>query len=155
MTNNDILKKLRYAFDFGDDKMISLFKNAGFETNRAEISDWLKKEEDEAYKPINDTKLAYFLNGFIVDRRGKKDGQEIVSEKSLNNNLILRKLKIALELKDEDLIEILKLVDFKVSKPELSAFFRNPEHKHFRPCKDQILRRILFGLETKYRKKED
>jgi uncharacterized protein YehS (DUF1456 family) len=65
--------------------------------------------------------------------------------------MIFMKLKIALSLKAEDVMAILELADFKISKHELSAFFRKPDHKHYRDCKDQILRNFLKGLQLKYR----
>lgn len=151
MNNNDILKSLRYTFDYGDDQMIKLFKQGGRETDREEVSNWLKKEEDEAYKPIYDIDLAAFLNGFIIKHRGKQDGKEPVPEKRLNNNTIFRKLKIALELKDADILQILDDADFRFSKHELSAIFRKPTQSQYRDCKDQVLRYFLRGLQVKYR----
>jgi uncharacterized protein YehS (DUF1456 family) len=151
MNNNDVLRSIRYTFDFGDDKMMVLFGKAGLEVTRTEVCAWLKKEDDPDYKGIYDVQLATFLNGFIIDKRGKKEGEEPVAEKKLNNNIVLRKLKIALNLKDEDMLAILQLADFKLSKPELSAFFRNPNQSQYRPCKDQILRVFLQGLKMKYR----
>lgn len=67
------------------------------------------------------------------------------------NNDVLKKLRIALELKDTDMIEIFKLGEFDISKSELSAFFRKKDHKHYRKCGDQILRRFLTGLANKNR----
>jgi len=151
MNNNDILRSLRYTFDFGDDKMIALFEEGGHTTSRAEVSSWLKKEDDPDFKPIYDKELAAFLNGLIIDKRGKKDDQKPQPEKSLNNNTIFRKLKIALALKDEDILEILVLADFRFSKHELSALFRSPSQSQFRPCKDQVLRNFLRGLQLKLR----
>lgn len=150
MTNNDILRRLRFTFDFNDTKMIDLFGMAGQQVTRAQISDWLKKDEDPAYLKLNDHQLATFLNGFITDKRGKKEGKQPLPEKRLNNNVIFRKLKIALNLKDEDILEILNLADMRISKHELSAFFRNPEQNQYRPCEDQILRNFLHGLQIKY-----
>jgi uncharacterized protein YehS (DUF1456 family) len=95
--------------------------------------------------------LAMFLNGFIKDRRGKKEGSQPEPEKSLSNNLILRKLKIALNLKDEDILSLLTLAGREVSKHEISAFFRHPEQNQYRVCKDQILRNFIQGLQMKYR----
>lgn len=69
----------------------------------------------------------------------------------MNNNEILRKIKIALELKDTDMIEIFELANFKVSKSEVSAFFRRQDHKNFKHCGDQMLRRFLEGLTKKFR----
>jgi uncharacterized protein YehS (DUF1456 family) len=131
--------------------MIELFKLVGRNVTRAQVSDWLKKEEDPEQKNLQDIDLATFLNGFIIDKRGKKDGPQQEPEKTLNNNIILRKLKIALNLKDTDLLELLQLADLRVSKHELSAFFRKPSHSHYRPCKDQILRNFLHGMQKKYR----
>lgn len=152
MLNNHILRRIRYTFDFNDDKMIALFKSGGLEATRAEISDWLKKDDDPDFKLLHDVDLAAFLNGLINHFRGKKDGPQPSPEKRLNNNIILRKLKIALNLIDEDMIAVLDLAGVKISKHELSAFFRKPDHQHYRTCKDQFLRNFLQGLQMKYRK---
>jgi len=151
VTNNDILRRIRYAFDFGDSKMIAIFAKANYPVSREQISDWLKKEDDPAFKKCNDTQLALYLNGLIIDRRGAKDGPQPEAEKRLTNNIIFQKLRIALNLKAEDIVEILLLADFKISKHELSAFFRKPDNKHYRLCKNQILRNFLKGIQLKYR----
>lgn len=151
MTNNDVLRRLRYVFDFDDDKMIKIFGLTGIEVTRAEISDWLKKDDDPAYQRCTDQQMASFLNGLIIDRRGKQDGPQRAPEHRLGNNLTFMKLKIALNLKAEDVLEILKLADFTMSKHELSAFFRKPGHKHYRECQDQVLRNFLQGIQLKYR----
>ena len=151
MTNNDILRRIRYVFDFSDSKMIKLFSLVEVQVTREQISDWLKREEDPAYQNCSDILLASFLNGLIVDNRGKKEGAQPEPEKRLNNNIIFRKLKIALNLKDADILELMSLAGLHISKHELSAFFRKPGHKHYRPCKDQILRNFLKGVQLKYR----
>lgn len=153
MNNNDILRRLRYTFNFNDDKMIELFALADQEVTRSEVSNWMKKDDDPDFKELYDKDLAVFLNGFIVDKRGKKDGQAPVNEKSLNNNIIFRKLKIALNLTDDDILDILELADMRFGKHELSALFRNPNQSQFRPCKDQVLRNFIHGLQVKYRDK--
>lgn len=151
MTNNDILRRVRYIFDFNDDKMISLFGLADYEVTRAQVSDWMKQEDDPVFKKLSDTQLAIFLNGLIIDKRGKKDGPQPEPEKNLTNNAIFMKLKIALNLQSEDILEIMDLSDFRMSKHELSAFFRKSGHKHYRECKDQILRIFLKGLQLQHR----
>ncbi len=151
MTNNDVLRRIRYTFDFSDSKMIAIFGLADLQVTRGEISNWLKKDDDPAFQECSDTQLAIFLNGLINDKRGKKDGPQHEPEKRLTNNIIFMKLKIALNLKAEDVLEILGLADFHLSKHELSAFFRRPDHKHYRACKDQILRNFLKGVQLKYR----
>jgi len=151
VTNNDILRRLRYTFDYDDSKMMALFALADLEVTREQVSNFLKKDDDANYQACNDTQLATFLNGLINDKRGKKDGPQPEPEKRLTNNIIFRKLRIALDLKDDDVLEILALAPFAMSKPELSALFRKAGHKHYRACKDQILRNFLKGLQHKYR----
>jgi len=151
MTNNDILRRIRYTFDLSDSSMIAIFGLADCQVTREQISDWLKKEDDPAYQKCNDTKFAIFLNGLIIDKRGKKEGEQPAPEKRLNNNIIFVKLKIALNLKAEDICEIMALANFPVGKHELSAFFRRPSHKHYRECQDQMLRNFLKGVQLKYR----
>ena len=123
MTNNDILRRIRYAFDFNDKKMMKIFALADYDASREEISNWLKKEDDEAHVGIYDKYLAIFLNGLINLNRGKREGEQPKPEKTLNNNLILRKLKIALTLTDEDIVEYLKLVDLRESVSMRSMLF--------------------------------
>jgi uncharacterized protein YehS (DUF1456 family) len=151
MTNNDVLRRIRYIFDYNDTTMITIFELAELKVSREQISDWLKKDDDPAYKALSDTQLAIFLNGLINHKRGKKDGPQPAPEKKLNNNIIFRKLKIALNLKEEDTLAILELANLPISKHELSAFFRRADHKHYRACKDQVLRNFLKGLQLKYR----
>ena len=150
MKNNDVLRRIRYTFNFDDSKMITIFGLAGLEVTRAEVSDWLKKEEDPEHRKLNDKQLAIFLNGLINDKRGKKDGPQPEPETTLNNNIIFRKLRIALNLQAEDVLKLVNQADFRMSKHELSAFFRKPGHKHYRECKDQVLRYFLKGVQTKY-----
>ncbi len=151
MTNNDVLRRIRYIFDLSDSAMMAVFGLGSCEATREQVSDWLKKEEDPAYKEISDTQLASFLNGLIIDKRGKKEGPQPAPEKRINNNIIFLKLKIALNLQADDVYEIMELADFSLSKHEISAFFRKPDHKNYRACKDQVLRNFLKGLELKYR----
>lgn len=151
MNNNDILRRIRYTFNLSDSKMIAIFGQADHKVTREEVSDWLKKDEDPAFKPCVDVVLAIFLNGFINDKRGKKEGDQPRPEARLNNNIILRKLRIALDLKEEGMLEILGISNIRISKHELSAFFRKPDHKHYKKCKDQFLRNFLSGMQKKYR----
>lgn len=152
MTNNDVLRRIRYAFDFDDSKMISIFGQADHVMTREQISNWLKKDEDPDFEVLSDLNLAIYLNGLINDRRGRKEGAQVQPEKRINNNIILRKLKIALDLQADDILRILAISGLEISSHELSAFFRKPDHKHFRKCKDQILRNFVDGIQQEYRK---
>ena len=151
MNNNDVLRRIRYTFNFDDSKMMAVFGLGGLEVTRAEISDWLKKDDDPDYQKCSDQQLATFLNGLIVDKRGKKDGPQPEPEKQLSNNIVFRKLKIALNLQADEVLSLVNQADFRISKHELSAFFRKPGHKHYRECKDQVLRNFLKGMQLKYR----
>ena len=150
MNNNDVLRRLRYTFNYNDNQMIALFSSAGVTVTREKVSQWLKKDDDADFVSCFDVDLAAFLNGFINEKRGKKDGDQAVPEKRLTNNVILTKLKIALNLKAEELIELLNTVGFRLNKPELSAFSRKTDHKHYRECKDQVLRNLLQAIDKKY-----
>ena len=114
MTNNYYLRRLRYTFAFTDTKMLELWALAGEAVTRQQVSAWLKKDDDPDYVRCSDREFSSFLNGFINDKRGQKeDGTLAVVEDHLNNNIIFMKLKIALNLKAEDIIEILEDFLFK------------------------------------------
>ena len=153
MTNNDILRRIRYMFDFSDLKIIAIFKLVNSDVNKANVRDWLKKKDDPLLKELTDKELATFLNGLIIETRGRREGPQPEPEDRLNNNIIFRKLKIALDLKADDILDLFALTDQKLSKHELSAFFRKPDHKSYRPCMDQYLRNFLTALQTKYSNK--
>jgi len=151
MTNNDILRRVRYTLDLNDASMIEIFGLGDFIAKRSDVNDWLKKEDDPLYIELDDQLLATFLNGLIILKRGKREGEQTIAEKELSNNLILRKLKIAFNLKTDDIIELFNLVDKKISPHELSAFLRSPEQKQYRICNDQYLRNFIHGLQVKFR----
>ena len=151
MTNNDVLRRIRFTFNYSDSQMMAIFSLADKEVSRSDVCSWLKNEEQEDYLNCSDVLLATFLNGLINKKRGKREGKQPAPENRITNNIILMKLKIALNLKAEDILNLLEQTNFRLSKHELSAFFRKPSHKHFRPCKDQILRNFLNGIELQYR----
>lgn len=151
MTNNDLLRRIRYIFDFDNKKMAGLFTLGDSEVTREQVIDLLRKDDDPALKSCSDVECARFLNGLIIDKRGAKEGPKPEPEKQLTNNIILRKLKIALDFRDQDILEVLDLEELRLSKHELSAFFRKVDHKHYRECKDQVLRNFLKGLQIKHR----
>ncbi|MGB5983331.1 MAG: DUF1456 family protein [Nonlabens sp.] len=158
MDNNDILRRLRYTLNLGDDAMIDIYAKGGEQVSRAEVSDWLKKEEDENFDEVIDENLAVFLNGVIVNYRGKKNGQTPVAELVLDNNIILRKLKIAFNFTSTELVYMMRLGGQKVTESELGAFFRNPKHSKYKACNDQYLRAFLNGFQkqrSKQREKEN
>jgi uncharacterized protein YehS (DUF1456 family) len=152
MDNNDVLRRVRYIFDFNDNKMMNIFAAADTSVSRQQVSAWLKKEDDEGFEKCTDKLLATFLNGLINDKRGKRDGQEPAPETRLTNNIVFMKLKIALNLKSHDILALLDKANFSLSNHELSALFRKFGHKHYRECQDQVLRNFLNGLRIEHRK---
>jgi uncharacterized protein YehS (DUF1456 family) len=151
VTNNDILRRIRFIFDLSDSKMMDIFAQADFVATREQVSAWLKTDDKPDFKELSDPQLATFLNGFINKRRGKKEGAQPEPEARLNNNIIFRKLKIALDFKEENILEVMQLAGFAISKHELSALFRRQDHHNYRECQTQILRNFLKGLQIKLR----
>jgi len=151
MQNNDIFRKLRYIFDLNDSQMLDVFRLCEHSYTKNQIANWLSKDDHVDFEEIEDRDLAVFLNGLIIKKRGKREGPQPEAESRINNNIILRKLKIALNFKNEDVLEVLKKADLIISKHELSAFFRNPKQNQYRICKDQVLRNFLMGLQLKLR----
>ncbi|MEN9333156.1 MAG: hypothetical protein RLY35_336 [Bacteroidota bacterium] len=149
MTNNSIFRRIRFIYNFSDHDMMDIFKLVGCVVNRTQIIRWLNKEDHEDYLVMKDEELATFLNGFIVLKRGKKEGPQPQPEKQLTNNMIFRKMRIALNLIDEDIIQILASVEMRMSKHELSALFRNPNQRQYVECNNQVLRNFFQGLEVK------
>ena len=151
MINNDIYRRLRYLFGYQYGEVISLFESTGFEVSEAQYKGWACKEEEDRFLAMTDRELAIFLNGVIIKMRGAQPGPPPIPEEEMSNNVILRKLKIAFNLRSEDMLEIFALVDRKLSPHELSAFFRKPSHSSFRNLKGQYLRNFLMGLQIKYK----
>lgn len=151
MTNNDILRRIRYTFDLKDSAVIDILALGDIDVTEEQVAAWLKREEDDGFLEMSDREMVAFLNGFINLKRGKRDGAQPPPEERLNNNMVMQKLRIALNLQAEGVLEILELADFRLSKHELSAFFRKPANKNYRECKDQVLRRFLLGLQLQFR----
>lgn len=131
--------------------MVNVFAAAEHTVTTEQVIAWLTKEGEEAYTEISDTEFATFLNGFINTQRGKREGDQPAPESKLNNNIIFMKLRIALNMKAEDVIATLALVDFNLGKHELSAFSRKVDNKHYRVCNNQVLRLFLTGVQQQVR----
>lgn len=155
LTNNDILRRIRYVFDLKNSALIEVFALAEVNVSQQQVTAWLKKEDEPGFVALADNELASFLNGFIALKRGKREGEQPKAESKLTNNMVFQKLRIALNLQAEEILAIMQLVDFRLSKHELSAFFRKPEHKNYRECQNQILRNFLMGLQRQLRPNDD
>ncbi|WP_085505245.1 DUF1456 family protein [Thalassobacillus devorans] len=171
MDNNDILIRLRYALDIKDQDMVEIFKLGGEDFTKEEVSKILTKSDDSYEEDVENASenddhikctnsmLESFLNGLITFKRGPqepKPGQPNKSDRSIKNhssvnNVMLKKVKIALKLTSEDIIDILDEAGVTITKGELSALLRKEGHKNYKECGDKYARNFLKGLTIKYR----
>jgi uncharacterized protein YehS (DUF1456 family) len=149
MLNNDILRSLRYTLKTNNQGLARLIALGETDVIEAQIAPWLRKEEEEGFERCPDIVLAALLNGLIYDKRGRDEDAPLVLERRLNNNIVLKKLRIAFSLKTDDILAILTEQKFRVSMPEITAMMRAPEHKNFRECGDQFMRYFLRGLTVR------
>lgn len=154
MINNDVLRSIRYMLDLGDGKVVEIIRLADpdFAIAKEDVQAFLKKDEEAGYVECGDRVLAHFLDGLVIHYRGKDESQPPRPvERRVTNNVVLKKLRVAFELKDVDMHQVFADAGFPVSKPELSALFRQPGHKNYRLCGDQLLRNFLKGLTLRVR----
>lgn len=152
MMNNDVLRSIRYMLNISDGKVADLIKLGGLEATKAQAIAYTKKEDEEGFEPCSDEVLAHFLDGLVFFKRGKDESRPpLPIELPMTHNIVLKKLRVAFELKEEDMLAVLQSADFPISKPELSALFRKPGHNNYRPCGEQLLRNFLRGLTMRIR----
>jgi uncharacterized protein YehS (DUF1456 family) len=154
MINNDVLRSIRYMLDLRDADIVGIAQLAdpGLVLEKDAVHAYLKKDGEDGYAECNDRVLAHFLDGLVLHRRGRQENQPARPvEKRISNNLVLKKLRVAFELKDVDMHEVFAAAGFPVAKPELSALFRQPGHRNYRECGDQLLRNFLKGLALRVR----
>jgi uncharacterized protein YehS (DUF1456 family) len=155
MTNNDLLRRLRYALNLNGVSIAEMCLLAGLELGPTDVLKLLKKEDEHGFVACDDIVMCAFLDGLITSRRGPREtssGMTPVSDGLLNNNLILRKLRIALELNDAEMLDIFKQAGVSLSKAELSALFRGVGQRNFKECGDQLLRNFVRGLTLGFKK---
>lgn len=152
MNQNDVLRSLRYMINVSDAQVVDIIGLSGLTVSADDVATYLKKEEEPGFVRCPDRVMAHFLDGLVIYKRGRDESRPPQPiEVPVTNNTILKKLRVAFELKEEDLHAVLKAANFPVSKPELSALFRKVGHENFRPCGDQLLRNFLKGLTLRVR----
>ncbi len=148
MDNNTILRSLRYILNVDDSQFTEIFPM--HELSIEQVSAYLLQEDREDFNICDDKIMNAFLDGLILYLRGpseEKQGQKkAATSGALNNNIIFKKIRIAFNLKEDDILKIFLLAGFKISKSELSALFRRKDHRNYKECGDQILRYFLKGL---------
>ena len=154
MINNDVLRSIRYMLDLGDAHIVEIahLADPGLELDRESVAAYLKKEGEPGFAECPDRVLAHFLDGLVLHRRGRDESRPARPVATrVSNNLVLKKLRVAFELRDEDMHRAFADAGLPVSKPELSALFRQPDHRNYRACGDQMLRNFLKGLTLRLR----
>ena len=149
MNNNDVLRSIQHVLNLNDTSIVDIFKLAEHTIDQPTAARYLKESNEDGYQECTDILMTIFLNGLITYRRGKSDDKPAQSKPifpPLSNNVIFKKLRIAFDLKEDELIELMSLADYEISKNELSAIFRKPGHKHYRECSDDFLMGFLIGL---------
>jgi len=147
VTHNDVLRSLRYLLNVGDGALADIARLAGGEVSKADMAAFLKTEDEQGYRPCGDHVMAHFLNGLVIHKRGvdpNRPPQPL--EIPVTNNTVLKKLRVAFELKDSDITSLIEKSGLRVSKAELGAFFRRLDHRNYRDCGDQFLRNLLKAM---------
>ena len=112
-----------------------------------QVGRWLKREDHDNFEPLSDVGLCRFLDGLIIEKRGPRpDGTIPEPLEFISNNEVLKKLRIALSLRDEGMMAVFKEADFVVTKAELGSFFRKEGQRNFNKCPEQVLRKFINGL---------
>ena len=152
MIHNDVLRSVRYMLDISDNKMVEIIKLGGMDVTKDDLLTYLKKDEEEGFVFCPDDVMAHFLDGLVYLKRGKDETRAPVPfEFPITNNTVLKKLRVAFELKEDDMHDVLKTAGFSVGRSELSALLRKKDHVNYRECGDQLLRNFLKGLTMKTR----
>jgi len=154
MANNDVLRSIRDALTIDDAAMIQIFKESGRDVGQSTITALLKSEDEDGYIPCSDPILGFFLDGLIIHKRGRQEAAPALAATppaTLTMNAIVKKLRIALDLKEDDLVSILKAARIEISKNDLGALFRKEGNKHYKECSEQLFRGFLQGLALRCR----
>lgn len=147
MTHNDVLRSVRYLLNVSDTKVGDIVRLGGGDVSSADLVAFLKKEDEEGYRECGHELMARFLNGLVIYKRGKDESRPPQPvEVPVSNNVVLKKIRVAFELKDDDLVTLIEKGGLRVTKGELGAFFRRPDHRNYRDCGDQFLRNLFKGL---------
>ena len=148
---NEILYRIQKALNLSIEEMLKAYELEDYKMDASHLESLLKRHQDKGFAAASYEELGVFLDGLVTLKRGpspKKSNDDEAVE--LTNNLILKKIRIALELKEQEIQIIFALVDVDLSKQQLSSLFRKEEHKNFKPCSDDLLMAFLEGLDEFY-----
>jgi uncharacterized protein YehS (DUF1456 family) len=151
ISTNEILYRVKKALTLSTKEIVNAYTLVEFTMSESHLDSLLKRRQEKGFMLCSYEELGLFLDGLVVLKRGpspkKQDEDEVID---LTNNLILKKLRIALELKEAETEIIFGLADITLTKQELKSLFRKEGHKNFKPCSDSLLMAFLDGLDEFY-----
>jgi uncharacterized protein YehS (DUF1456 family) len=151
LNTNETLYRIYKALGLSIDEMLKAYELAEYPMERTHLESLLKRRQDKGFNLCSYEELGVFLDGLIVLKRGPSPKKEREDETvELTNNLILKKLRIALELKEPETEIIFNLADIMLTKQELKSLFRKEGHRNFKSCPDELLMAFFEGLEEFY-----
>ena len=152
MENNDVLRSIRYMLNINEQKIVHIAGLADLNIPISEIHAFIKKEDEPGFQVCDDQFIAYFLDGLIYFKRGREEGRlRPAIELPVTNNTILKKLRVAFHLQEQDILELIEKGGYRIGRSELSALLRKNDHVNYRECGDQVLRYFLKGLTLRLR----
>jgi len=149
MRTNDIFRKLVQSLPLTVEQVQTLFAVSDIDLSDKDIANLLKTDYQPGFEAMPEYILIIFMNNLIDQQRGKKaDAQPEVVEKhqKISNNDVLKKLRIAFNLHEQDVRDALKLATIELTKSDLSALFRKPGHIHYKACDDGLVLDFIEGL---------
>jgi len=147
MTHNAALRSIATALRMNEDKVLEVVRLGGGDVDAAAVSSWLKGDGEAGGAACPDKAMAQFLNGLVVSRRGTQPGQAPAPlEPVVTNNVILKKVRVALNLQDRDVAAFFVRAGANVTKSERAAFFRRRDDSNYRECGDAVLLKFLASL---------
>jgi uncharacterized protein YehS (DUF1456 family) len=148
-STNEIFYRIQKALNLTTEEILESYVLVNYKMDEAHLTSLLSKHQDKGFKLCSYEELGIFLDGLVTLKRGPSPSKhdEVVE---LTNNLILKKLRIALELKEAETEIIFSLGDAALTKQELKSLFRKEDHKNFKACSDALLMAFLEGLDEFY-----
>ncbi len=151
MKNSYVLSRIKTALQLDNEKILEVFALANNDISFNDLQLLLDQAEDDNKKDCGANILSDFLDGLITDRRGPSDSKKDNKKKvqKITNNSVLKKLRIALDMKEEAMLSVFEMGEVELTAVELGSFFRKHGNKHYRACDDRLLDLFFDGLELK------
>jgi uncharacterized protein YehS (DUF1456 family) len=149
MRTNDIFRKIVQSLPLDTPQIQSLFAPSDIDLSDKDVANLLKTDYQPGFEAMPEYILIIFLNNLIDQERGKKAdavAEAIEKHAKISNNDVLKKLRIAFVLHEQDLRGALKLVTIELTKSDLAALFRKAGHEHYKACDDELVLDFIEGI---------